>query len=143
MVTKNRPKKTKRRKKRSPPKDILKYKARNLRSSMRSRARRSGTNPEEVPTPDELYKWLTNRKLVCYYTGEPVILGDMQIDHKKPRSRGGSDSTRNLCITSSGINRAKGNFTDKEFLELLTLADTWEPLAKETLLKRLKQAWRY
>lgn len=110
---------------------------------MRARARRSGDNPEEVPTAKEFEEWLNSHQpVVCYYTKEPVVLRDLQVDHKLPRSRGGSDKLDNLCITSSGINRAKGNMTDSEFTQLLNLIWTWEDRG-DTLLKRLKQAWRY
>jgi len=130
------------RRKRKPPKDILKYKARNLRSSMRARARRSGDNPEDVPTVKEFENWFNSQELVCYYTQEPIVLKDLQVDHKQPRSRGGTDKLSNLCITSSGINRAKGNMTAEEFQGLLELIWTWEDRG-DTLLRRLKQAWRY
>lgn len=109
---------------------------------MRARARRSGDNPEDVPTAKEFEEWFSGQPIVCYYTQEPVVLRDLQVDHKQPRSRGGTDKLENLCITSSGINRAKGNMTEQEFRSLLDLILTWEDRGA-TLLKRLKQAWRY
>lgn len=136
MTTSKKPRKNK-------PKDPLKYKAGNLRSSMRSRARRSGSDPEVVPSASEFRDWLEKQlPLTCYYTGEPVHPKDMQVDHLHPRSRGGTDTLDNLCVTSSGINRAKGNMTAGEFQSLLELTSKW-PDKGATLLKRLKQAWRY
>lgn len=36
------------------------------------------------------------------------------IDHIKPKSKGGSDNTRNLQALNSSVNRSKGNTTRKK-----------------------------
>ena len=51
----------------------------------------------------------------CMYCGRKVALVDTDIEHKIPRSRGGTDRESNLQITCGRCNRRKGDMTDGEF----------------------------
>jgi 5-methylcytosine-specific restriction endonuclease McrA len=41
--------------------------------------------------------------------GNKIQYGKGDIDHIKPKSRGGSDNIRNLQLLSASVNRSKGN----------------------------------
>lgn len=54
----------------------------------------------------------------CVYTGYELIPGvNAWLDHKIPRSRGGSDILENLHWTDKDVNQIKYNRTHEEFLE--------------------------
>lgn len=112
------------------------YKARLLRSRLISRV------PPEIkastPTGNEIYEWLLNQPLVCYYSGEALELFKMHVDHKTPIVRGGTNDFSNLCLASHHMNTAKGRMTEQEFRELLALIETWEDKG-DSLMRRLKQ----
>ena len=55
---------------------------------------------------------------LCALTGRPMSLDDAHLDHKVPRSRGGSNDMGNLRWTCSKANEAKGSMTDGEFVVL-------------------------
>lgn len=56
----------------------------------------------------------------CAYTGVNLIPGkNASLDHKIPRSRGGSDNIDNLEWVCLSINYAKGRLTKEEFLGLI------------------------
>lgn len=57
----------------------------------------------------------------CSLTGEPIDLtkGDTyELDHKVPRSRGGTNELSNLSLLSAKVNRAKNDMTNEEFVAL-------------------------
>lgn len=55
----------------------------------------------------------------CAYTGEALIVGmNMSLDHKIPRSRGGSHDASNLQWVTLAVNVAKNNLSEREFFEL-------------------------
>jgi CRISPR/Cas system Type II protein with McrA/HNH and RuvC-like nuclease domain len=55
----------------------------------------------------------------CFYTGQKLIPGrNASLDHKLPRSRGGSDDIRNLQWVLKAVNRAKTDLTHGEFVAL-------------------------
>lgn len=121
-------------------KDPLRYKASTIRGSLLRRGRDHGLDNDKTPKIDEILEWLKQQHpLKCYYTGVDLTLKTMNIDHKLPISRGGSNGFSNLCICSAGINRAKGSLSDTEFEALLLLSSTWED-GGASLLRRLKQA---
>jgi hypothetical protein len=73
--------------------------------------RARGIDPEKRRDP--LPKWLRRAVierdgLMCQLCGDPVAEDDVHIDHRYPRSRGGSDSLENLQVTHSACNLAKG-----------------------------------
>lgn len=66
--------------------------------------------------------WAEQRGL-CAYSGEPMTLGGQlarsaSIDHKTPRSRGGTNAKSNLQWVSRKMNLMKNNLTHAEFVEL-------------------------
>lgn len=117
------------------------WRAKSIRQSLLQYARKYGL--ADTPDRQVITDWLKGQEpLRCYYSRQPVDLFSMQIDHKQPVSRGGTNKLSNLCVSSAAMNRAKGNMTEKEFKALLRLITQWED-AGEALLRRLKQAWRY
>ncbi len=64
----------------------------------------------------ELRKKIINRDgRVCYYCGRTPI--KIEIDHKLPISRGGTNDENNLVVSCQKCNRSKRNKTVKEFLK--------------------------
>lgn len=51
----------------------------------------------------------------CMYCGRKRAFSDLEIDHKTPVQRGGSDNLRNLQVLCPPCNKRKGNQTDQEF----------------------------
>jgi 5-methylcytosine-specific restriction endonuclease McrA len=121
------------------------WKATHIRGNLLARVRKFPEMlRENTPTRDEIEKWLIDQEpLVCHYSGEPLSILDITIDHKIPSSRGGSNSFSNLCIASHHMNLAKGSMTEEEFFQLLNLVSNWEDKGK-TLLSQLKRSpsWR-
>lgn len=112
------------------------YKARITRSRLLSRV--SQDIKATTPTVDELISWFTNQPLICYYSGVPLQLFKLHIDHKTPVARGGTNALSNLCLASHHMNTAKGKMTEKEFRQLLKVISKWEDKG-DSLLRRLKQ----
>lgn len=55
----------------------------------------------------------------CAYSGELLIPGvNMSLDHKLPRSRGGTNNTTNLQCVTRRVNLMKADMTHEEFLAL-------------------------
>jgi 5-methylcytosine-specific restriction endonuclease McrA len=55
----------------------------------------------------------------CAYSDETLIPGDNAcIDHKTPRTRGGSNELDNIHWVTKDINRIKGTMTHEEFVSL-------------------------
>lgn len=55
----------------------------------------------------------------CRYTGAVLVLGgNASLDHRTPKSRGGSDHTKNLQWVVNRVNDAKGNMTHEEFVAM-------------------------
>jgi 5-methylcytosine-specific restriction endonuclease McrA len=50
----------------------------------------------------------------CQYSGRKLAIGEADIDHIMPRSRGGGDSWENCVISDRTINRRKGAKTPSE-----------------------------
>ena len=51
----------------------------------------------------------------CMYCGTKLRVGDGQVDHKKPFSRGGKETPKNLQLLCAPCNTRKGDLTDGEF----------------------------
>lgn len=74
----------------------------------------------------DIYDVFIEQKGKCPFTKQSLVLGhNASLDHKLPKSRGGSDEKENLqWVYSDGvvnINTMKWNMTDKEFLNTITL----------------------
>ena len=66
--------------------------------------------------PDALKRKLCqDQDYCCMYCGRKRAFTDLEIDHKTPVDRGGSDHPRNLQILCPPCNKRKGNQTDREF----------------------------
>jgi 5-methylcytosine-specific restriction endonuclease McrA len=50
----------------------------------------------------------------CAYCREPVDLNNSSLDHKTPKSRGGTNSLSNLVLACRRCNRFKGSLTVAE-----------------------------
>ena len=129
---------------------IAKQKAANFRNNCLTRADKHSIDRANVPMPKEIEAWLLtyesrleeSRKrlyLRCEYTNELVKIADIQIDHRTPISRGGSFGVENLAITSGKTNQHKGSLIQSEFKELLSLLDSFDPVAKTDVLTRLRR----
>lgn len=117
------------------------HKARTLRSRLMAQARKDGLSRSNLPTAEEIDFWFTEQQpFTCYYSGVPVPMNDIHVDHKQPHSRGGGHSLDNLCVTHKNMNSAKGKMTEKEFKDLLSLISGWED-GGTYLLARLRMGW--
>lgn len=74
----------------------------------------SDINTEHI---DNLILKLKEQEFKCFYTGKLLLPGDnLSIDHKIPRSKGGTDSLENLVWVDIAVNRIKNNVDLEEFL---------------------------
>ena len=103
-------------------------KARNaIRDKVKSFKRSSKTKLERSTRSDVDSKLFLNEMMnnpVCYLTGVKINLNnpeDFQLDHKIPKSRGGSNNVDNLGLCCSWVNRAKWNMTTEEFIAMCKL----------------------
>lgn len=116
--------------------DPLLYKARGIRSKLLARV--TGDLKSTTPKTEDILEWLKNTPLICYYSGEPLDLFKMHVDHKTPLVSGGTNDLSNLCLASHHMNTAKGRMNEEEFLQLLELISCWDDKG-QSLLRRLKQ----
>lgn len=66
-------------------------------------------------TDDLKRKLCQDQDYRCMYCGRRRAFSDLEIDHKTPVQRGGSDGVRNLQVLCPPCNKRKGNQTDQEF----------------------------
>jgi len=66
----------------------------------------------EKPIKDETIEYNDNRIArysgqngCCFITGKPLVIGDIECHHKKPRDDGGKDTYRNLCLVKYDIHK--------------------------------------
>lgn len=70
--------------------------------------------PNDEPLPNWLKAEIRERDgFMCYYCGVRVSGG--HIDHKNPRSRGGSNRRNNLVLACAPCNLAKNDMTAQQF----------------------------
>lgn len=113
------------------------YKASQVRSSWRERAKKYGLNLDEVPSRPEIQKWLEDsHPLKCYFTGGFISQEVVELDHKQPLVRNGSLKLTNVGVTSRYYNNIKGQMSEKEFRQLLKVVSKWEDKG-DALFKRL------
>jgi len=122
-------------------KNWYQYKASQLRSSWRGRAKKLGIDVATVPTRKEIQVFLERigEDTSCYLSGEPIKLKVAEFDHKIPTGRSGTFSLDNIGVTSKQLNGVKGMMTHDEFLELLKLVSSWEDNGAN-LFKRLSMS---
>lgn len=64
------------------------------------------------------------QKGICYVTGEPLILNDMELHHKKPKSLGGTDKYSNLVFVTKAVHKlihATNEETIRKYLQQIKL----------------------
>lgn len=57
----------------------------------------------------------------CYLSGRPIDITNRKqwsLDHKNPKSRGGTNSINNMGVSSSIVNRSKQDMNVQEFIEM-------------------------
>lgn len=81
-------------------------------------------------------QYLLEHNPLCHYCAKPVAF-DLQIDHKKPISRGGAHSLANLCVACARCNSIKGSLTEGEFLGLLKWLGELTYVARADVERRL------
>lgn len=65
------------------------------------------------------------QKGICFITGEPFLLHDMELHHKKPKSLGGTDEYNNLVFITKTIHKlihATKEETIEKYLQLVKLS---------------------
>lgn len=62
-------------------------------------------------TKDLLYRL---QKGICGYSGKPMGIKQMSVEHKLPRSKGGKNTFPNLMVVDKEINQQRGNRPLKE-----------------------------
>jgi len=73
---------------------------------------------------DQLQDMLAQQEFRCFYSGVVLTIPQINVDHKKPLTRGGLKILSNICITTEEINNLKHSLTDSEFLAVCRIR--WE-----------------
>jgi hypothetical protein len=89
-------------------------------------------------TPRAVEKAIFERdKETCQICGRTTEFGDGEIDHKIPRSKGGSDDPENLQWACHRCNKLKGNKrTNEEVRRLLSLPEIFEDIMKHRMERK-------
>jgi 5-methylcytosine-specific restriction endonuclease McrA len=99
-------------KKHSPPKPIKLKKRKNVQVPHRTNWLQTHKAMLEWQKTEEFTKWRRRQFLkqggTCYYCDEPLIGSRQNIEHITPKSKGGTNSRKNLVITCSRCNKDKG-----------------------------------
>jgi 5-methylcytosine-specific restriction endonuclease McrA len=80
----------------------------------------------------------------CQYCGRRLPRTDLNLDHVKPRSRGGMSTWENVVCSCHSCNRRKGGRTPEEAAMLLIrrpLRPQWTPFSTEMFSLRRYQEW--
>ena len=112
-------------------------KARSIRNNLLGRCK-SDEMKLTTPSIKDLHRWLNIPDYMCFYCLKPLTLETINIDHKTPIGRNGQNEITNLCVSCEPCNRIKGNLKEDEFRQLLELLKTWEEIARDVVLTRLK-----
>lgn len=96
-------------------------------SRARERRRRKYRTSRDWHTSDDIQRLYDEQRGRCFYCGRELS-ERFQLDHKTPKSRGGSDSPENLCCACNRCSRLKHHETAEEFMDYLrSLRDRWPP----------------
>jgi hypothetical protein len=70
---------------------------------------------------------LTRDGFACVYCREVFAVAQLDVDHKQPRSRGGTDDAANLVTACKPCNKRKGTLTYEQFMLMLdpTITPAW------------------
>lgn len=79
----------------------------------------------------------------CTYCGINLVVNIMSLDHKVPRSQGGTDKEENLIICCKSCNLAKSSMSEAEFRALLKLLSQppFTERVKKLIIAKLKYAY--
>lgn len=80
------------------------------------------------------------QKGLCAFCGRDLREADAQVDHIKPKSRGGSNRPRNLQLFHPSCNNAKGTVSDKKARAIFALGRATCPLVERAVRKDQKEA---
>ena len=72
----------------------------------------AGAKPSRAELKRELHKAQGGK---CMYCGRKPGIDLMDVDHKNPMAKGGSDQKRNLQVLCRSCNTRKGATTDRQF----------------------------
>ena len=93
----------------------------------------------EVPSVDEILEWLKSlNPLKCYLTNQEVDQKDVEFDHVRSVSRGGSFDLSNIKPVSREANMMKADMTLKEYNSLMKLIRSWSKEGQRRFLSRLR-----
>ena len=68
-------------------------------------------------TQADLLEIIEKQNYRCALTGDPLKPDTASVDHIQPCSRGGKNVKRNIQILHKSVNKIKGAFNNKEFIE--------------------------
>ena len=111
----------------SSPKEVLAdFKARRRKPSVgpEQLSLPLDSNPTQPPKPRKKDRYRFKKELLvaqggrCMYCGRRLPIDLMDIDHKLPVSRGGSDDETNLQVLCRTCNGRKNDLTDQEFRQV-------------------------
>lgn len=101
--------------------DPVKARTRQMHATLR---RRAGTEP--VMSLDELraeFEFFMRDGAKCRYCKGRVTHVTVSLDHRIPVNRGGWHSMSNLAFVHKTCNKAKGNRTEDEFVDIIKALD--------------------
>jgi 5-methylcytosine-specific restriction endonuclease McrA len=78
----------------------------------------------------------------CYYCAGDLTEHNFSVDHRVPTSRGGTYLGVNVVLCCKPCNEAKGNLTDREFGQLMSVMFAWDAQTRQSVLKRLRAGGR-
>ena len=114
----------------------LENKTRSIQASWRHAT--DNTESLAIEQARTLIRQASDGQIVCRYCRQTVQPLDLSVDHKQPRSRGGSSAPDNLCWVHRDCNLQKGSLTEDEFKQLMEVFNGWEPAGRDNVLRRLK-----
>lgn len=94
----------------------------------------------------QLAEWMISRRVNpehgamwrCEYCRMFLLIGEVQLDHATPVSRGGSYALENLVCACKRCNQTKGELTQEEYTALLLKLDELEAFPQTYVLKCLR-----
>ena len=86
---------------------------------------------------------LISQDFRCAYSGKLLVLGDdATLDHKTPRSRGGTNEISNLQWVSRRVNQMKTDFTHEEFIRACAVISKRWPIQNQKPIELVKKSTR-
>jgi 5-methylcytosine-specific restriction endonuclease McrA len=76
------------------------------------------TGPKAKELAEQLRKIWAEQKGICPLSGRKLSRKTAELDHIKPRSKGGKSKPVNLRFLHKDVNQAMRALTDKSFIEL-------------------------